>query len=88
MNELEQKIELNVFPNPAIDYLALYVQPGFQNNMSAVLMNTLGESLQIQTNIQPANTYAFDLSRLPSGIYFLKLEGDRVTAVEKVIVNR
>lgn len=72
----------------ASDYLTVYVQPGFQNNIRAALLNSLGQEIKVQANIQPAVQYSFDISDLPSGIYFLKLETNNICSAEKIVVTK
>ena len=88
VNELEQKIEVNVFPNPTSDYLNIYVQPGLESNIRATIVNPLGQEIISKENIQPAVQYAFDLSNLSEGIYYLKLEANGVSSVKKIIVTK
>ncbi len=88
IHEQEQKIDVDIFPNPASNYLTLYVQPGFQNNIKATLINALGQELRSQKNIQPAIQYSFDITDLPQGIYFLKLETNGVSSMKKVVVTK
>jgi hypothetical protein len=87
-SELEQKIEVNVFPNPTSDYLNLYILPGSQCNLQASLINPLGQEVDSKKNIQPAVQYAFDLTDLPGGIYYLRLTANGITSVKKIVVSK
>src|SRR5690606_23311023 len=69
-----------VYPNPASQYLNIVVDSGYKQGM---LIDAIGRTLSIHS-IQ-AGLNAIDVSRLPSGVYFLKLITARKQFVTKWI---
>lgn len=80
-------IEFEYYPNPTRDQFTLFVAPSENNNLKAQLLNELGQVVFNEQNIQPAVPYTFDLTQLPSGIYFLKLQGESKSAMQKIVVT-
>lgn len=79
VSELEQT--LNVYPNPANDYLMV------EGVMTSVeVYNTVGQCLLSRT-VNEAST-RINLSTLSNGIYFLRVSNNGETAVRKFSVNR
>ncbi|HYV91769.1 MAG TPA: YHYH protein [Chitinophagales bacterium] len=85
--DLKQQIGFEVFPNPVSDVLAFFVNPFSPNNLSAKLYNSLGELISQQENVQPSVVYSVDVSMLSSGIYFLKIQDEKLQKVRMVVVN-
>lgn len=88
INNLDNQIEFEYFPNPTTNYLAIFVSPSETNNILATFINEVGQTVLQQKNIQPAVPYVFNLEHLPSGIYFLKLEGNSKSTVKKIIMSK
>ena len=67
--------ELKLYPNPAKNFVTLYIQGNIQ---SKVRISTLtGKTIQILTLDQESNS--IDISNLPSGMYFISIEdGDEI----------
>jgi hypothetical protein len=84
------QIEFEYFPNPATNYLSIFISPSENNNIVATFINEFGQTVLQQNHIQPAVPYVFNLENLSSGIYFLKLEGEgnSKSTVRKIIVNK
>jgi poly(3-hydroxyalkanoate) synthetase len=51
---------------------------------SVVIYNTLGENV-FEKNSRVERTVQIDLSNLPCGVYFIKIENDHEIQVEKII---
>ncbi|MES2799569.1 MAG: DUF4465 domain-containing protein [Bacteroidota bacterium] len=75
VNEIELNVE--VYPNPAIDFVSVN---GEQGNLS--LKDVNGKVILSEAHMQFTK---FDLSKLPQGIYFLTLENERGKAVRKIV---
>lgn len=86
--DAEQSISLEVYPNPADNYLTVFVSPSENNNLTADVRNQLGQLLLSQSNIQPAVPYTFDLENLPAGVYYLTLQSATKKSVQKIVVTR
>lgn len=83
---LDNPIEFEFYPNPTQDQLTIFVAPSENNNLMAALLNEWGRLVFSEQNIQPAVPYTFDLTHLPGGIYYLKLQGDSKSAIEKIVI--
>jgi hypothetical protein len=71
---------LRVFPNPADTDLYL---EGVDNLKTASLLNMDGKSVLISNNIHISG-----LSKIPAGIYILKVEtDDKILAYQKVVLK-
>lgn len=81
INEMDQEKRTRVFPNPMTDVLT--IQSSNEIN-SVVIYNTLGENV-FEKNFRVERTVQIDLSDLPCGVYFIKIENDHEIQVEKII---
>lgn len=84
ISALDQQIEFEYFPNPTKNYLTLFVSPSESNNLEATVINEVGQTVIQQKNIQPAVPYLFNVENLPSGIYYLKIQGNSKSTVRKI----
>jgi thiol-disulfide isomerase/thioredoxin len=85
VDELTGLNELSVYPNPAQS--ELYIQSEGLQDGELELINLLGESVPIATNLLNADRAKIDVSHLPSGIYFLRLSIRNTSITTKIIVN-
>lgn len=60
----------SIYPNPVCDWLAIKSDKNFNNHLTLKIFNSLGEQV-MKTNYWAAQ---INVSSLPSGVYFLKLE--------------
>ena len=75
LSETPPADELKLFPNPAKDFVNLYIRGNIQSKVR--ISSITGKTLQILTLNQEDNT--IDISNLPSGMYFISIEdGDEV----------
>lgn len=84
---LPSKLSTLVYPNPAGDFLFIYIQPVASNNFTVKLVDMTGRIVLSQNNIQPTISYTLDVSRIPSGMYNLVFENSDITSSEKVVVT-
>lgn len=87
VNYAENELLFQVYPNPADDVLNFFLPPTYIQNMNAVLFNQTGQQVASMSNIQTSVNYAFDISDLPSGLYFLRISDGTKQATQKVIVH-
>ena len=76
--------QLSVYPNPAKDNITVEIS-GVTGENNLGIVNAEGQEL-IRQKITDHNT-VIDISNLPSGIYFLKITGEGMVQVEKIIKN-
>lgn len=80
INNININEELIIYPNPANNTMAIRIPNDFKN-YEINLLNTLGETLlQTKSNV-------IDVSSLPSGIYFVNVQSDKISVNKKVIIN-
>ncbi len=87
----DSRDEINVFPNPASDYLMLNLTPYEGQSIDVSLINALGE-VSMKTHIESVSE---DLIRLDldnqvgNGVYHLQIVGeDGESHIQKIIVNK
>ena len=83
VTDVFEKMEVSLYPNPTMDQIFVEIKGGTSNNTEAVL--TLVSGSVLETKIIKSPTESFDLSKLPPGIYLLKLTVDKETHVWKVV---
>ncbi|HEX5001267.1 MAG TPA: Ig-like domain-containing protein [Bacteroidia bacterium] len=74
---------VNVFPNPASDMINVITS----ENANMQLMDANGRVVMAQDNMNAYQKYEFKTSGLAKGIYLMKIFGDNVLSVKKVIVE-
>jgi hypothetical protein len=87
VNDLQRVTSLVVYPNPAKERIYLKITEGNPEDFSLLIYNSLG-FLVWETEIEeilPGNFFSLDISRLPEGIYILKLKTDRQIFTGKLI---
>jgi hypothetical protein len=84
---ITSKLSTIVYPNPANDYLFVYIQPVASNNFTARLVDMNGRVVLMRENIQPTISYTLNVSLVPSGIYNLVLNNNTIISTEKVVVS-
>ena len=73
---------INLMPNPADNYIELRINSNV-NVKEAVVYNAFGQ--MIQTVVLTDNHAHIDLSNMASGMYFVRVNGEGVSAVKKFI---
>lgn len=82
-NIIENDLEgINIFPNPVKDYLNIEI-PFSKVDANVEVLDNLGKSV-LQANISDQNS-KLDLSKLNSGIYFIKIEIGGLEKMKKII---
>jgi hypothetical protein len=75
ISETETDLTPLVYPNPASQYLSVFIPVNAENNMTLTLLDAKGQVIYTQSNVQPAVNYTFDVSAYKPGLYLLKLVG-------------
>ncbi len=83
----KEEIEMLTYPNPAHDFVYLYIAPSYQNNIHATITDMAGNIVFAQDNLQPGITYPLNLSNLMQGMYFIKLENNAACGIEKFMIT-
>lgn len=77
------------YPNPFNPTTVISYSLPTASNIKLVVYNALGQTIKVLENRNKnAGNYSvnFDASKLPSGIYFYKLEAGQFTQVKKMMV--
>lgn len=74
----------NLYPNPVKDNLSIVAKSDIEIS-SISIYNALGQQVLVVTNAQ--NTKSVDVSNLPSGNYFVKINSDKGSSNTKFIKN-
>ncbi len=86
INEMSNdKIRFQAIPNPAQNYVFIYMDKTSKNNVNAKLFDSDGKQVQSIDFLQPSLAYTLDLTGLPDGIYLLVLEADQQRSTCKII---
>lgn len=82
INNITLAQSINLMPNPADNYIELHVNSNV-NVKEAVIYNAFGQ--MIQTVVLTDNHAHIDLSNMAAGMYFVRVNGEGVTATKKFI---
>ena len=83
----KEKMSIKLYPNPTNNYLFLFINPIAENNFTATIVDGIGKVVLVQKNIQPTISYSFDVTSLPKGIYYLHLNNENTSLIEKVVIK-
>ncbi|MCX6235389.1 MAG: T9SS type A sorting domain-containing protein, partial [Bacteroidetes bacterium] len=81
-------VSMKVFPNPSDGRFTMTIS-GVGNNIDLYLVGYAGQIL-LQDRIQRGNgdySKEFDLSTYPKGVYFLKVVGENVLKIQKIVIR-
>lgn len=79
----EEKLAVNLYPNPASGLISLSYQLGLNQNATVTVYDKLGAKIY-QSDELPSS---INLSAQPNGIYFLHLNTTSETIVEKIMIK-
>lgn len=88
-DKLSRKLEVLITPNPNRGFFKLTIS-ATDGDLNMVLISadgTIAENSILLRNGSTLLTKEFDFSNLPKGIYFLRLFNDKVSHVEKLILQ-
>jgi hypothetical protein len=79
---------MNIFPNPASDFIALQVMGLNKGNLKVELFDTSGKLIRTSTiNAGSTNTF-IDTKTLYAGNYVVKITGDQVCTTKNVVIAK
>jgi hypothetical protein len=81
---MPSRSNITIWPNPAFDIVNIQYY-GSSNNMTAVIMDELGRTIS-KSNINQGNNIV-SLSKIPPGIYFVKVTGANIESYIKKIIK-
>ena len=80
--EENELVDFSMYPNPASDIVQLKFPVGIENT-KVEIFDILGK--QIKVNLSEENT--IDVSKLPSGAYFVSINADDTKVTKKLIIK-
>ncbi len=87
-NQENDKLELNVFPNPANDLIAIQINALNKENLQIELLDIKGKLIQ-KTILYPGTTIAFfDTKTMYDGIYFIRIFGSQGILSKKILITK
>ena len=78
---------LRLFPNPATDILTLELPEFTTSDLIVELLNVTGQTMQVIDKERNSNVLRMNVSTLPSGLYWLKMQMEGELVVRKVVVE-
>ena len=90
VEEVQKIIDFKAFPNPTSDKINISFETTNQNSeITFNLVNVIGQTIKTQTVNANQNQLVFDVSELPTGIYFLNATSDIGTIeTQKIVIER
>ena len=80
INEVASDLDIRVYPNPAQDFVEVYLPEGETVNLE--LLDVQGK--RMQTN-QASGYLELDLDNFAPGLYYLRITGENWTSVKKLV---
>ncbi|WP_124979835.1 T9SS type A sorting domain-containing protein [Nonlabens xiamenensis] len=85
---LTDKEEMSLLTNPVKDgYLKLRFSSTTSTSLNVTIINSLGKQVYNAKRGMSDEVHAFDVSKLPAGIYFLRVNTDDSNFVKKLIIK-
>ncbi len=85
MNELNRQIKFSIEPNPVKDYTYIYFDPASANNIKGSIYDVKGDLIETIDNLQPSISYSLNFTNYAAGTYFLHLDTDKQSVVQKIV---
>lgn len=89
VEEIEKTIDFKAFPNPTSDKINITFETTQNTDITFNLVNAIGQTIQTKTINSNQKQLIFDVSELPTGIYFLNAKTDKGSIeTQKIIIER
>jgi hypothetical protein len=88
INEVGQQASLSVYPNPTKGFTSIDLMNMHSKSGMLTVSNVLGKVIR---NVQlkgTENTYQFDLSEFPDGVYFIKLKNSSGEKTQRILLRK
>ena len=79
--------DLRLFPNPASNILTLELPIFITSDLTVELLNATGQTVQLIDTERNSNALRMNVSSLPSGLYWVKMQMEGDVVVRKVVVE-
>jgi hypothetical protein len=82
-----ESVPLSVYPNPSTgNILTVHIETN-ERNMNVDIFDQVGQRLPVAM-LQSDNTFQFDISAIPDGLYIVRVKSSVKTVSQKVIIKR
>jgi hypothetical protein len=79
---------INIYPNPASDFVQISGLPALSSNsITITLLNILGNEI-INDDLSANESQRINVASLPNGIYFLRIDNQDHSRVERIVIQR
>ena len=85
IGEINGKKILSIYPNPAKENL--YIQTGKILTADIHIYNSLGSVVLSQQNAELNGIHQVDVSQLQPGVYFIRITGNDVQNIQKIVIQ-
>ncbi len=83
-NQDKNVIDVQVFPNPSNEFLAVQLNGISKENLTVELMDVYGKTIQSENIYQGSTIAYFDTRKLYSGTYFVRLKNRNEQMIKKI----
>ncbi len=80
------RIEASVYPNPTNGVFFLQIDSQFFENFEVKIVNLIGQAVEVR-QVSTNERVQFDLTSLPKGFYFVKIQVDQQQVIKRVILQ-
>lgn len=88
VKENTELVQYSVYPNPASNYITIYIEPSDHNNVKMFMADMSGKIIKQMENLQSTIMYQIDLTDISNGTYFITLIDGIGTVMKKLVVYR
>jgi hypothetical protein len=89
VNDVEQKVQLSIYPNPTQGNVTLLINYPISNDIEVAIVDLAGKL--VYQNIIPllsgVNQKILDVNHLTSGIYILTIKSEKINTSQKLIIR-
>lgn len=85
--ELRPKVEFGIHPNPASDYVWIYLSPNSDGSAVVRIYDRLGKLIQEDTLEYSSEPIRYSVSSLATGYYFFSLLQEENKSVRKILIT-
>jgi hypothetical protein len=89
VNDINSDIKVEMYPNPSNGNLFLNINSVRTKELTVTIVNELGISvMNTKIKVEKKSLNEFDLTNLPSGIYFVNIKGEMVNIINKIAIHK
>ncbi len=83
-----KNLNISIYPNPTTDLIAVQINGLVKNSVNFELLDASGKLVE-QKYLYPGSTITYlDVQTLYEGLYFVRITGNNINSIQKVLVTR